>query len=133
MKLRRSVQALQGPLDITAMIDVVLLLLIFFMLNSSFVLHPGVEITPPQGMHAGVRDAHYVVNITGQTPPRMFFNDQIVTMENLKIQLGKLGRRSEEMQIIIRADKEVQHGVVTEIMNAAIQAGLTVIIATQGS
>jgi len=132
MKVRRSTRPIQGPLDITAMIDVVLLLLVFFMLNSSFVLQPGVEVTPPKGLDAGVRDSRYVINVTAQNPPRIFFNDQLVTLEKLESQLNRMGRRSGDSQIIIRADHAVPHGTVTEILNTAIQAGLSVVIATQG-
>ncbi len=133
MKVRRSTRSVHGPLDVTAMIDVVLLLLIFFMLNSSFVLQPGVEVHPPKGLDAGVRDSRYVINITAQDPPKIFFNDQLVTLEKLEGQLNRIGRRSEDPQIIIRADRAVPHGTVTEILNTAIRAGLSVVIATQSS
>ncbi|MEM6822756.1 MAG: biopolymer transporter ExbD [Verrucomicrobiota bacterium] len=133
MKIRRSTKPLTGPLDVTAMIDVVLLLLVFFMLNSSFVLQPGIQVNPPRGFDAGVRDSRYVINITAQQPPKIFFNDQLVSMDKLSKQLGRLGRRTDDTQIIIRADQEVSHGTVIEILNLAIRSGLSVIIATQGT
>ncbi|MEM6883650.1 MAG: biopolymer transporter ExbD [Verrucomicrobiota bacterium] len=133
MKVRRSTRSIQGQLDVTAMIDVVLLLLIFFMLNSHFVLQPGVEVNPPRGLAEGVRDSRFVINVTAQEPPRIFFNDQLVTLEKLEGQLNRMGRRSADVQIIIRADSAVPHGTVTEIMNTALRAGLSVVIATQGT
>lgn len=133
MKVRRSTRSIHGPLDITAMIDVVLLLLIFFMLNSSFVLQPGVEVNPPKGLDAGVRDTRYIINITSQQPPRIFFNDQLVSLEKLEGLFNRIGRRTDGVQVIIRADKNVPHGTVTEILNIAIRAGLSVVIATQGT
>ena len=132
MKIRRATRPLRGPLDVTAMIDVVLLLLIFFMLNSSFVLQPGIEVTPPRGLDTGVRDTRYVINITGGGEPRIFFNEQLLPIEKLKSQLSRLGRRMDDARVIIRADRDVSHGTVTEVMNLAIQSGLSVIIATQG-
>lgn len=133
MKVRRSIRPLRGPLDVTAMIDVVLLLLIFFMLNSAFVLQPGIEVQPPKGFDTGVRDSRYVVHIIGQTPPRIFYNDQITTMEKLDRQFRQLSRRTDEAQVIIRADRSVTHGTVSEVLNSAIRNGLSVIIATEGS
>jgi len=122
-----------GPLDITAMIDVVLLLLIFFLLNSSFVLQPGIEVRPPRGLDSGVRDARYVIHITAEPTPRFFFNDQLVNREKLERQLTRLGRRTGESQVIIRADRSVAHGVVSDVLNMIIRSGLSAVIATEGA
>jgi biopolymer transport protein ExbD len=73
VKLRRTIRPLPRVIDMTALIDVVLLLLIFFMLSSSFVLQPGIEVNPPRGFHSGVRDSRHIVTVLAQEPsPDLF-------------------------------------------------------------
>ena len=132
MKLRRYIKPLSGPIDVTSLIDVVLLLLIFFMLSSSFVLQPGIKVNPPKGLGStGVSDSRYIVNITGQQPPLMFLNDQVTTLERLGRDLKAIAKQESEVTVILRADQEVSHGFVTEVMNIALEAGVSVLIATQ--
>lgn len=132
MKLRRHIKPLSGPIDVTSLIDVVLLLIIFFMLSSSFVLQPGIKVNPPKGLGStGVSDSRYIVNITAQEPPLMFLNDQVTTLEGLSRDLKAIAKNESEVTVILRADQEVSHGFVTEVMNLALQAGVSVLIATQ--
>ena len=46
MKVRTSARVLRGPLDVAPLVDVILLLLIFFLLTSSFVFQPGIVVDP---------------------------------------------------------------------------------------
>lgn len=132
MKLRRHIKPLSGPIDVTALIDVVLLLLIFFMLSSTFVLQPGIKVSPPKGLNnTGVSDSRYIINVTDQKPPLVFLNDQIITLDQLSKDLRLIANRSGDVTVILRADQEVSHGFVTAIMNRALEAGVSVLIATQ--
>lgn len=131
MKLRRTIRPLPRVIDMTALIDVVLLLLIFFMLSSSFVLQPGIQVNPPPGFHSGVRDSRNIVTVLAQDPPLIFFNDRRMNLIDLRSEFQVLSRQGEDLNLVIRADRDVTHGTVVEIMNTAIQAGLTVVIATR--
>jgi biopolymer transport protein ExbD len=132
MKLRRTVRSLNGPIDVTPLIDVVLLLIIFFMLSSSFVLQPGIKVDPPKGrVNTGVTDSRYVINVTAQQPPLIFLNDQLTSLDRLKDVLIEIAREETEVTVILRVDQAVSHGFVTEIMNKALEAGVSVLIATQ--
>lgn len=135
MKLRRNVQALRGPIDLTPLIDVVLLLLIFFILSSSFVLQPGVTIRAPSGLEGtrGVTGARYILAVTGSNPPLIFFNDQMTTRERLPDQFRALAERERDAVVVMKADRDVPHGVVMEVMNRALAQGLRIVVAAQES
>jgi biopolymer transport protein ExbD len=115
----------------TSLIDVVLLLIIFFMLSSTFVLQPGVKVTPPRtGVGGGITNSRYVINVVNNTPPMIFFNDQITDLKNLAGQLETIATDRGERTVVLRADKDVSHGTVTEIMGLAIKARVSVLLAT---
>ena len=132
MKIRRTVHVKQGPIDVAPLVDVVLLLLVFFILSSSFVLQPGIHVNPPRSVHdAGVRDSRYVITVTADVPPLIFFNDKQMNLAELKTRLTELAEAKGDVNVVLRADQEVKHGTVVRIMNYAIQAGLPILVATQ--
>jgi len=119
-------------MDMTPLIDVVLLLLIFFLLSSSFVLQPGIKVSPPRGVtNSGVRDAQFIINISAQQPPMIFLNDQVTTLEQLQGEFRRIARAKSDATVILRADASVSHGLVTEIMSMALESGVGVVIATK--
>jgi biopolymer transport protein ExbD len=134
MKVRRTVQPLLGPMDMTPLIDVVLLLLIFFILSSTFVLQPGIKVTPPRGVsNSGVRDSQFIVNVSSQQPPLIFLNDQVTSLSQLETEFRRIARIKADATVILRADAAVPHGLVTEIMSLALEAGVAVVVATKPS
>ena len=134
MKLRRQVQLLRGPIDLAPLINVVLLLLIFFILSSSFVLQSGVKITLPSSLDGthGVTNVRHIVAITAADPPLIFFNDQISSREKLSEQFKQVAAAGSGNNIVIKADRYVAYGTVVDVMNQALAAGLSVVVATQG-
>lgn len=131
MKLRSTVTLSNSPIDIAPLVDVVLLLLIFFMLTSSFVFQPGIKIDPPTGTGTGGVSTRYIVAVSSQTPPSIFFNDQLTSMEHLRQQLRSIAGKEANASIVLKADRAVPHGTITEILNLAISSGLSVVVATQ--
>jgi biopolymer transport protein ExbD len=132
MKLRRSIKPLGSPFDLTPLVNVVLLLLVFFLLGSTFVIQPGIKVNPPAGLFkGGLSDVRYVINITAQDPPLVFFNNQLVSAEQLGAELQQLAAKQPKATVVVRADGGVPHGMVTQVMNQAFAARLEVLNATQ--
>jgi biopolymer transport protein ExbD len=80
---------------------------------------------------SGLRDSRYVINVTAQDPPLIFFNNQITNMDNLEQELKQIAQKQPGVNVVLRADQNVSHGVVTDILNRAFAAGVNVLIATQ--
>jgi len=91
MKIRTSVRVLRGPLDVAPLVDVILLLLIFFLLTSTFVFQPGIVVDPPSPGQSkgGVSDTRYVVTATAGANPQIFFNDRATDLAKLRLELGQ--------------------------------------------
>ena len=129
MKLTRSTPLPSGPLGLVALVNVVLLLLFFFVLGSSFVLQPGIAVTLPfsQFTLPPQVDAQLVTMQPGP-PLRIFYHDQQVTVAELGRQLANY--RGSRRAIILRADLRTPFDAVMAVMNQALKQDFTVALAT---
>lgn len=108
-------------LNITPLIDIVFLLLIFFMLSSHFVTQPGIKITLPTAV-AGNLHSEDEVFIFIASDNRLYLNEEEVTLEKLPDKLSlKLAEATKKI-VIIRADEKINLGLAVKIMNIAKQA-----------
>lgn len=109
-------------LDISPLIDVVFLLLIFFMVSTTFLEEAGLPLDLPSSVSKGIKkQQNVVVTITddgniyvGETPA----DGQGLT-ETIRQQL----ERSEKKEVIIKADKAARYELVYRVMDASRQAG----------
>ncbi len=112
-------EPLKAEVNITQLIDVVLLLLIFFMISTSFVVQPGLKIQLPEA-EASEADGEPGKNILLTEDGEIYFEKGRVVMEDLP----ELFEESDAKELlIIKADKTVPHGVVVEVMDYAKGAG----------
>lgn len=106
------------------MADVVFLLLIFFMLTSSFILEPGIEIDLPRAVTAEeqIRQKH-VLTITRDCT--VLLDEDVVSFSTLRRVLEDTFAGEAQKLLIVRADKNVPHGLVVRALDISRQAGIT--------
>lgn len=118
-------------INITSLIDVLFLLLIFFMISSTFVEQPGMKLELPETKSATtekIKELILEINSDGG----MILNQQTVMIENLEENFKKLMPSLEEKSLVLKADKNVPHGTVVKVMDLAKLSGLEkLIIATR--
>ena len=121
MKFRdlRRVQAQPG---MTAMIDIIFLLLLFFVLSSTFIVQPGIKINLPQTVSTEQPTRKDLVVIIARDR-RIFINNDQVTFESLWGRLIEELKFQRQGTLVLRADRDVPHGFVVRIMDVAKQAG----------
>ena len=119
--LKRRTQVEKGQLDMAPMIDVVFLLLIFFMLTSNFVIQPGIKVSLPRAITSEVMTSeNVVVTLTGQD--LLFLNDKPITVNELVAQLKNAA--AENKSLLLRADTSASLGRVTEIWDLCRELGI---------
>ncbi|MBN1793876.1 MAG: biopolymer transporter ExbD [Candidatus Omnitrophica bacterium] len=112
----------KGQLDLAPLIDVLFLLLIFFMLTSSFVYQPGIKIDLPKAVTSEViKEKNIVIMLTGENT--VYLNNKIVTMKELLETLKSSSYA--QRPVLIKADKKASLGRVVQIWDACRDAGIT--------
>lgn len=118
-------------INITSLIDVLFLLLIFLMISSTFVEQPGMKLELPESKSAlteKIKDLVLQINADGT----MTLNDETISLENLEDMFKQILPTLEEKSLVLKADKSVPHGTVVKVMDLAKLSGLEkLIIATQ--
>ena len=108
-------------LNIAPLIDVVFLLLIFFMLSSHFVTQPGIKITLPSAVTARLHpEEDIIISITEDN--NLYLNERLVTLENLSEQLEIEIIKTEKKTVIIKADEKIDLGLAVKVMDIAREA-----------
>jgi len=121
MRFKRHIELEKGRLDIAPLIDVVFLLLIFFMLTSTFITQQGIKVNLPGTVSAKSlpREA-LVILITDKN--QVLVNDIKVSLERLKFKIESAAR--DKSHIVIKADKGAFLGNVVEIWDLCRDAGV---------
>ena len=111
-----------GVIDAAAFIDLVLLVIIFLLMSSSFVIQPGVTVhLPASDFVSGTQYGDMVVTLTREG--MVFFNDERTSIEGLAPAFEKVAQSRNAQSLLIEADGTVQHQTLVEIYNKAMQAG----------
>ena len=118
--------------EMTPLIDVVFLLLIFFMITTTFINSPGIEVELPKAnsSDSAAGDEDLVVAIDEEG--RIIFQHRQVSLDELQADLEGMTEKKQKSTIIVQADTKTQHGIVVQVMDAAKQAGFSrLAVATQ--
>ena len=115
-------------INITSLIDVVLLLLIFFMVSTNFIEQPGMKLDLPDSETASSSAAGNELEVIIQSDGSLFLNGEALTIEELRIQFEKFAVESSAQSLFLKADKNVTHGTVVEVMDIARLTGIEKII-----
>ncbi len=109
----------QPELNITPLIDVILMLLIFFMISTSFVFQPGILIKLPASTSSEVTTSKNAqILITSEKD--IYFEQTRTTKNDLEKSMREYKDKS---LLLIKADRSVPHGLVVEVMDRAKRAG----------
>jgi biopolymer transport protein ExbD len=124
MKLSRTATISFGWLYVFPLLDVVFLLIFFFLLSSSFVLQPGIAVTVPFSRFTlGPQPNQQIISITGGPNPAIYLRDQKVTLAQLGPALDITKR--EGRSIVIKADRLVCYDLLMAVTNAALERGIS--------
>ena len=117
---KRARYGVQPPL--TALIDIVFLLLVYFLLTTNFIVEEGIDINLPQA-EASKPQVQQEITIYVDAQGRAFLENTELPISELFTRLQTLIRQSPDRLVVIRADRSVVLNKAVQIMDTARAAG----------
>ncbi|MCK9432436.1 MAG: biopolymer transporter ExbD [Candidatus Omnitrophica bacterium] len=108
-------------LNIAPLIDVVFLLLLFFMLTANFVISPGIKLDLPSASSSRPHQEETAV-VSVSRNGEIYLNENKVSLSGLPGGLKKILAQAEKKTVVIKADENVNFGLAVEVLDIAKQA-----------
>lgn len=105
-------------LNVTPLIDVLFILIIFFTISSTFLEQPGIKLDLPKAASSEAQVVEKAILYISKDN-KLYFSDQEIKLADLAERLRSTMKIRTEKSLIINADKKVTHGLVVEVMDIA--------------
>ena len=112
-------------IELTSLIDVMFMLVLFFLVTTTFVSSPGFKVDLPKSAAKDIVRNKKDLTIVLSKDQSILLNQKPVSEATLQEKLFEEAQLNTETMVIIRADQNSSHGFVVRIMDYARNAGLT--------
>ena len=123
MRRRRERRKAESEVNLTPMLDVVFIMLIFFIVTASFVKEAGIDISRP-GAATAVRKERGNILIAITANDQIWMNRRQVDPRALRANIERMHAENPQGSVVIQADKEAKTGLLVQVMDAARMAGV---------
>jgi biopolymer transport protein ExbD len=122
-------------INVTPLVDIVLVLLIIFMVTARFISEPSIGVSLPKSSTSSAGDASdRNVFLTIDEKHQIYLNQSLVAQDQLGSSIRELLQKRPDLNLIVRADKNISHGEVISILDEVRSQGVTEFgIAVEGS
>lgn len=114
-----------AALPLTALIDVIFLVVIFFMINAAFAVTSQIPVELPDESAAPVSGDSAVVVVTVDAAGLMYVDEQPVYQEELAAVLSARRERDPGLTVFVRADATLPYQILIDVLGAVLDAGIT--------
>ena len=111
-------------INVTSLVDVMLNLLFFFMVSTTFAESMGIKINLPGAATGALEPARKEITVSIKENGELFLGDAATQVDALPLSFSKLLREGSAPTLILRADEKVSHGRVVHVMDLAKAAGI---------
>jgi len=113
----------EADIDLTPMLDVVFILLIFFIVTASFVKQTGIEVNKPEAETAATQERGNILIAISDTN-QIWMDKRLIDPRALQANIERLIAENPKSTIIIQADSKSTNEKLVKVMDAAHQAGV---------
>ena len=123
MRRQRVRQEEDADIDITPMLDIVFIMLIFFIVTATFVKESGIDVTRPDAETA-VKQNRVAILIAIRDNNEIWINRRKIDLASVRANVEKLHAENPQGGAVIQADRQAETGVLVEIMDQVRLAGV---------
>jgi biopolymer transport protein ExbD len=113
----------ETEINMTPMLDIVFIMLIFFIVTSSFIRETGVVVERP-GAATASRQAHGNILIAITADNQVWVDRQQVSPSTLSVVIERLHAENPEGTVVVQADKAARAGLLVQVIDQARRAGV---------
>ena len=110
-------------INVTPLVDIVLVLLIVFMVTTSYIVNPSLKVDLPKAA-SGTETSKSLLALSLDKAGKMFLNGEPATEQSLQAFIKAELPKNAELQAVIAADKIVPHGDVVHVIDVVKRAGV---------
>ncbi len=114
---------MMSDINVTPLVDVMLVLLIIFMVTAPMMMQ-GVDVSLPEATAEPLESEKEHLIVTIDTKNQVFINDFQVTVDGLREKLEKILEGRSDREVFLKADKDISYGTVVQVMAAIKGAGV---------
>ena len=123
MRKRRARDRDTSEVNLTPMLDVVFIMLIFFIVTASFVKEAGIDISRPPAATAERKErGNILIAITAND--QIWIDRRQVDPRSLRANIERMHAENPQGSVVIQADKDSKNGLLVQVMDAARLAGV---------
>ena len=126
MRRKRQRNTEESDIDITPMMDVVFIMLIFFIVTATFVKESGIDVTRPDAQTA-TRQNRVGILVAINEYNEIWINRREVDINAVRANIERLHAENPQGGAVIQADKNAQTGTLVEVMDQIRLAGVQAI------
>ncbi|WP_303907159.1 ExbD/TolR family protein [Thiohalomonas denitrificans] len=132
-KRHANSESAESDIDLTPMLDVVFIMLIFFVVTTSFIKESGVEVNQPQADTAQQQEQANIL-IAIRPNGEIWIDGRAVDVRAVRANVERLRAEFPEGQVVVQGDRAAQIGLLVKVMDQVRLAGImnVAIAADQG-
>ena len=111
-----------AEINVTPLVDVMLVLLIIFMVTAPL-MTSGVPVDLPKANAQPINNDSEPLTVSLNAVGKIFLQDQEVAIDELVIKLQAIAKNNPDRRIFIRGDKDIAYGKIMEVMGTITQGG----------
>jgi biopolymer transport protein ExbD len=113
----------EGSVDITPMLDVVFIMLIFFIVTATFIKEAGIDVDKPEAATAVVQEKASILVAIDATD-QVWINRRPVDLRSVRSIIERLHAENPRGTVVIQADRESRNDTLVRVMDASRRAGV---------
>lgn len=123
MRKHRASAEEETEVNMTPMLDVVFIMLIFFIVTASFVKESGVEVNRQQASTAEPKEsANLFIAITENG--QIWMDKRVIDVRAVRANIERLHAENPQGAVVVQADKDSKNGLLVQVLDAARAAGV---------
>jgi len=123
MKRRIAKQGQDTEVDLTPMLDVVFIMLIFFIVTATFIREKGLDVLRPDTNETPQRPDMTAIVISIDARNDIWIEGRVVDERAVRANVERLRAESPEAPVLVQAERDANTGVVVRTMDHAREAG----------